>query len=111
MNRKFKLTLAALLGFSAACSTVKNAPVRSRGDEPGQQADSQPGDTVKVPPRVVLMYGVPMPKTPRDAKPLTEMDEQLDPVAEKPVEDTPYMDTKKAREGHEAPEAGKPARK
>ena len=26
MNRKLKLALAALLGFSAACSSVKNAP-------------------------------------------------------------------------------------
>ena len=26
MNKKLKLALAALLGFSTACSTVKNAP-------------------------------------------------------------------------------------
>ena len=28
MNKKLKLALATLLGFSAACSTVKNAPAK-----------------------------------------------------------------------------------
>ena len=32
MNKKLKLALATLLGFSAACSTVKNAPPRARAN-------------------------------------------------------------------------------
>ncbi len=31
MNKRVKLAIAALLGFSAACSSVKNAP--KQGDE------------------------------------------------------------------------------
>ena len=52
------MALAALLGFSTACSTVRQAP---REAEPGQRSES---DTTQVrverevPPRIVLMYGV-----------------------------------------------------
>lgn len=60
MNRKLKIALAALLGFSAACSSVKNAPKESSGK-------SNDADTTVVrgypenPPRVVVMYGVRVP--------------------------------------------------
>lgn len=55
MNRKLKLALAALLGFSAACSTVKNTPSKKMGDaeNPGYTVD-----TAKVSHPVVVMYGV-----------------------------------------------------
>ena len=33
MNKKLKLALATLLGFSAACSTVKNAPAKGEGEQ------------------------------------------------------------------------------
>ena len=97
MNKKLKLALATLLGFSAACSTVKNAPAK------GEVRDSV------APPRVMVMYGVRPPGQKTIGVPLKESavgpaeDEQLDPVAEKPADDTPYMDTK----GKKAPEGGK----
>ena len=61
------------------------------------------------PPRVMVMYGVRPPGQKTIGVPLKESavgpaeDEQLDPVAEKPADDTPYMDTK----GKKAPEGGK----
>ncbi|WP_300870195.1 hypothetical protein [uncultured Alistipes sp.] len=58
MNRKWKLALAALLGFSTACSTVKNAPRRdaAEGGERIEQRDSL---------RIMVMYGVPTPRPER----------------------------------------------
>lgn len=95
MNKKLKLTLAALLGFSAACSTVKNTPAESKGGESKQEAGSAQGSD-SIPPRVMLMYGVRAPQPLKsETMPLDQMDEQLDPVAERPVEDTPAMDAKK----------------
>ena len=95
MNKKLKLALATLLGFSAACSTVKNAPAKGEGEQQQEAGAPEVRDSV-APPRVMVMYGVRPPgqKT---------LDEQLDPVAEKPADDTPYMDTK----GKKAPEGGK----
>lgn len=52
MNRKLKLALAALLGFSTACSTVKNASSKKTDEA------AVPADTVEVSRRVVVMYGV-----------------------------------------------------
>ena len=103
MNKKLKLALATLLGFSAACSTVKNAPAKGEGEQ-----QQEAGDSV-APPRVMVMYGVRPPGQKTIGVPLKESavgpaeDEQLDPVAEKPADDTPYMDTK----GKKAPEGGK----
>lgn len=58
MNRKIKFALAALLGFSAACSSVKHTPAKGSGEgevpETGMQVDT-------VHP-VVVMYGVPAPR-------------------------------------------------
>ena len=104
MNKKLKLALAALLGFSTACSTVKNAPAKG-AEEQKQETGSQE----KVPPRIVVMYGVRPPGQAGpatgvhipDAKVQSAEPEELDPVAEKPTEDTPVMDTKK---GAKAPE-------
>ncbi len=55
MNRKLKLALAALLGFSTACSTVKNAS--SKKTEKTDDA-AIPADTVKIIHPIVVMYGV-----------------------------------------------------
>ncbi len=52
MNRKLKLALAALLGFSTACSTVKNASSKKTDEA------AVPADTVKIIHPVVVMYGV-----------------------------------------------------
>lgn len=110
MNKKLKLALAALLGFSAACSTVKNAPARGEGGQQ-QEADAPEVRDSVAPPRVIVMYGVRPPGQRTIGVPLKESpvgsaeDEQLDPVAEKPADDTPFMDTK----GKKASETGKPA--
>ena len=61
MNRKFKLAFAALLGFSAACSSVKNAP-KETSDQPKDADTTVVDDTPHIPPRVVVMYGVRVPQ-------------------------------------------------
>lgn len=93
MNKKLKLALAALLGFSAACSSVKNAP--AKGEPTGvKDADT----TVQETPRMVVMYGVRIPRTqpvegerpasqPDSAARSTSTAPALDPVAEEPVEE------------------------
>ncbi|WP_290540900.1 hypothetical protein [Alistipes sp.] len=98
MNRNLKLALAALLGFSAACSSVKNAPRK-------EDAKRQDVDTTAVkgysefPRRVVVMYGVPTPH--RDSihnERLKRLErgrpDSLPPVAERPQEEDPSVDTK-----------------
>ncbi len=75
MIRKLKFALAALLGFSAACSTVRNVPRRSEPAEPaGPTQSGDPNDcrtsgemvdTVTVRPRIVVMYGVRPPESVR----------------------------------------------
>lgn len=80
MNKRVKLAIAALLGFSAACSSVKNAP--KQGEE-----QNTPVETVEPdgPARIVVMYGVRPPVSPSvdDASRSAEGAE-LDPVAEAP---------------------------
>ncbi len=67
MNRKLKLALAALLGFSTACSTVRNAPgsANEPSDRKGDAAITDNGEpteeSVRVE-RIMLMYGVPSPR-------------------------------------------------
>lgn len=70
MKRRIKYLIAGLLGFSTACSTVKQSPRDLR------QADTETGsvretDSTALPPRVVVMYGVrpPQPATPRVQNP------------------------------------------
>lgn len=92
MNRKLKLALAALLGFSAACSSVKNAP-RERSQTKQETDDSSRPNRKGDNPRIVVMYGVRTPEgqikvTPlkvdslQKPKPQSQPSE-LDPVAEK----------------------------
>ena len=102
MNKKVKLALAALLGFSAACSTVKNAPVKGEGEQRQEAESSESPDSVQFQHRIIVMYGVrppgqKLPGTPYnpDAKVQSAEPEELNPVAERPTEDTPAMDTKK----------------
>ena len=99
MNKKLKLALATLLGFSAACSTVKNAPAKGEGEQQQEAGAPEVRDSV-APPRVMVMYGVRPPGQKTIGVPLKE---SAVPVAEKPADDTPYMDTK----GKKAPEGGK----
>lgn len=93
MNKRLKLALAALLGFSAACSSVKNAPAKGE-TEVANDADT----TVMETPRMVVMYGVriPRPQQPEGTMSVPLKDSiasdnstspALDPVAEEPVEE------------------------
>lgn len=98
MNRKLKLALAALLGFSAACSSVKKAP-REQGAKP------QDADTVVVRgytgnPRIRVMYGVPSPamdsiRRRRLERMELERTDTLPPVAERPREEDEAVPAKK----------------
>lgn len=93
-NRKWKLALAALLGFSAACSTVRQAAQEKRGTQEPQEP--QPVDTTLVregqtPPRIVLMYGVrpPLSDSVRTKRLEQQRPDSLPPVAETPSEEDP----------------------
>lgn len=59
MNRKIKIAVAALLGFSAACSSVKNAPKESTKPETENMTPIQVNDSIA--PRMHVMYGVRTP--------------------------------------------------
>ncbi|MDE7344253.1 MAG: hypothetical protein K2N02_01425 [Alistipes sp.] len=59
MGRKFKLALAALLGFSAACSSAKHSAGRSTGPQEAIGVEMR-SDTTHY--RIVLMYGVRPPR-------------------------------------------------
>ena len=92
MNRNLKLALAALLGFSAACTSVKNAP---KEDTAKTAVKGYP----EFPRRVVVMYGVRTPR--RDSvrnerlKRLErERPDSLPPVAERPQEEDPSVGRK-----------------
>ncbi len=82
MNRRLKLALAALLGFSAACSTVKNAPKQG---EPQNQESDGPKTGGGERPRVKVMYGVPSPR-PAVEKQIAPL--EMDPTVEAPVSDS-----------------------
>lgn len=77
MSRKFKLALAALLGFSAACSSVKNTSARDAGPQETREVEAQ-ADTMRH--RIVVMYGVRPPQQRPVGQPMP------DPVAERPVD-------------------------
>ena len=89
MNRKLKFALAALLGFSAACSSVKRAPQQEGGPaDPDPATATEPATEY----RVVAMYGVRSPKA--DSARLRRLErarpDSLPPVAERPLgEDVP----------------------
>ncbi|WP_295936492.1 hypothetical protein [uncultured Alistipes sp.] len=107
MNKKLKLALAALLGFSTACSAVKKTPAEGK-DAQTQESDAPVVTDSVDRPQIIVMYGVRGPVRPVVVPEVqTPESDQLDPVAEKPVEDTPAMDTKK---GDDTP-TGKSAQK
>ncbi len=76
--KRFKWAVAALLGFSTACSTVRPAAT-------GEQAAQSSADTMAVPaggaerPRIVVMYGVRAPRP-------VPQDDTSEPAAGGPVE-------------------------
>ncbi len=69
MGRKIKIAIATLLGFSTACSSVKNTPKQKEEPQPEQTVKSEQDS---IPPRMKLMYGVPSPDG-RMAIPLEEV--------------------------------------
>lgn len=85
MVRKLKWIMLALLGFSTACSTVRNAP--AKGGE-GQKADTA---AVRTHPRIVAMYGVRAPEPlPQSRQRMERMEQDtLTPVLEVPADDMP----------------------
>ena len=76
MNRKLKLALATLLGFSTACSTVKNASSKKTDDA------TAPVDTVEVSRRVVVMYGVRQPIQSTEHRSLSSVLQENDTATE-----------------------------
>lgn len=63
MTRRLKLFLVTILGFSTACSSVKNGP---KGKDRQDDRDStvvtgQPASAEDDAPRVIVMYGVRRP--------------------------------------------------
>lgn len=78
MNRRLKLAIASLLGFSTACSTVKNVP----------EEQTDPVDTMqirKIDRRIMVMYGV------RPARPavVEEPEQTLPSETPAPASETP----------------------
>lgn len=57
MNRKVKFALLTLLGFSAACSTVRRASQKNGSEDAVVRAYA--GDSTR---RVIVMYGVRSPE-------------------------------------------------
>ena len=100
MNKKLKLALATLLGFSAACSTVKNAPAKGEGEQQQEAGAPEVRDSV-APPRVMVMYGVRPPgqktisvRNERLKRLERERPDSLPPVAERPQEEDPSVGRK-----------------
>jgi len=99
MNRNLKLALAALLGFSAACTSVKNAPKEDTAKTQGADTTAVKGYP-EFPRRVVVMYGVRGPRGgagPRNERLKRlerERPDSLPPVAERPQEEDPSVGRK-----------------
>lgn len=98
MNKKLTLAIVALLGFSTACSSVKNAPAT------GKQTHEVDSTLQR---RIIVMYGV---RTPNNALPTDKMLQRapetkpqqdspashVDPVTERPSdEDVPARPAQK----------------
>ena len=96
MNRNLKLALAALLGFSAACTSVKNAPKEDTAKTQGADTTAVKGYP-EFPRRVVVMYGVRVPDSVRNERLKRlerERPDSLPPVAERPQEEDPSVGRK-----------------
>ncbi len=65
--KKWKIAVAALLGFSTACSSVKNAPKEDKDNNAVEQGQLDPNEEH----RIMAMYGVPTP----DGKLVVPLDE------------------------------------
>ena len=88
--------MASFLGFSAAGSTVRQAPQAAKGPAAEETPPPRDADTAVVQeqpgrPRIVLMYGVrpPLSDSMRTKRLERERPDSLPPVAEQPVEEDP----------------------
>ena len=81
MNNRLKLALVALLGFSTACSSVKNTTKDKDKEQELNSLEQQGPDR-----RIVVMYGVrpPQPKVQQDSTQIKKIAEDLEPVVEDP---------------------------
>lgn len=82
MDRKIKLALLAALGFSTACSTVRNTAKDSKKSDKSATEATQK----ELHPQIIVMYGVPNPARPG------VNDYEIDPVVEQPDDE---VDVKK----------------
>lgn len=89
MKKRVKLMIAALLGFSTACSTVKNGASEVTEEQPqneaaatarsaGEEADSAAQRMIVTEPiqRIKLMYGTPSPRLQVDTTRVEKQSEQ-----------------------------------
>lgn len=86
MTDKLKYLFAALLGFSTACSSVRNTPVKDRTEA----GDAVKADTVRRP-HIVVMYGARPPMDNSQSRQRMERMQQdsIAPVLEQPADDMP----------------------
>lgn len=87
MEHKLRYILAALLGFSTACSTVKNAPKQ------GEEKITADSVAEAERPRLKVMYGPPAPRSPHIVRMERLTPDSLGPVLEQPADDMPPMPT------------------
>lgn len=78
MSKRFKWAILALLGFSTACSTVKNT---AKGNsERAERADSTAVEGSERP-QIIVMYGVrPPAQTPLDKRPMEQVERSQSPT-------------------------------
>lgn len=81
--KSIKLAIIALLGFSTACSTVKE----------GTKSKKEKEDKVEVTPAIVVMYGVRRPVEPRTDVEQPKV-EKIAPAGETPVQPGSDSNTK-----------------
>lgn len=91
MNKKLIFALAALLGFSTACSSVKNAPVKSEDKPKADSVVVRPYSSIDTTRRIIVMYGVRRPIDDSIRRQRLKQMELLDPVMERMVDDTPVL--------------------
>ena len=93
MNRNLKLALAALLGFSAACTSVKNAPKEDTAKTQGADTTAVKGYP-EFPRRVVRTPRQDSVRNERLKRLERERPDSLPPVAERPQEEDPSVGRK-----------------
>lgn len=87
MMRRLKYLIAVALGFSTACSTVREAPRSHEGKERDDAPAASDSTEVTMPPRVVVMYGVRPPVTSESLE--RQRMERMKPDSLPPVAETP----------------------